>query len=92
MGIVLLSNPLEARMRKPNMNQPLKTGDRIRLVSMPMDPDPIPVGTLGTVLRTHDHGDWWQVEVAWDNERSLMLTMPEDCVELVDRKHQLNSH
>ncbi len=61
----------------------LKLGDRIRLISMPMDPDPIPVGSLGTVLRVHVHGDWSQVEVAWDNGRTLMLTMPEDCVEVI---------
>lgn len=63
----------------------LKLGDRIRLISMPMDPDPIPVGSLGTVLRVHNHGDWSQVEVAWDSGRTLMLTMPDDCVEVVNK-------
>lgn len=66
------------------MRDTLKTGDRIRLISMPLDPDPIPKGTLGVVLRVHDHGDWQQVEVAWDNGRKLMLTMPDDCVAVVD--------
>ena len=61
----------------------LKLGDRIRLISMPLDPDPIPVGSLGTVLRIHNHGDWSQVEVAWDCGRTLMLTMPEDQIEIV---------
>ncbi len=61
----------------------LKLGDHIRLISMPMDPDPIPVGSLGTVLRIHAHGDWSQVEVAWDNGRTLMLTVPPDQIEIV---------
>ena len=65
------------------MDEPLKTGDRIRLISMPNDPDPIPIGSLGVVLRVKDHGDWQQVEVAWDNGRELMLTLPEDCVERI---------
>ena len=62
----------------------LKLGDRIRLISMPLDPDPIPVGSLGTVLRVHAHGDWSLVEVAWDNGRTLMLTVPDDCVAIID--------
>lgn len=64
--------------------QQLNTGDRIRLISMPNDPAPVPIGTKGTVLRTHVHSDWCQVEVAWDNGRSLMLTMPDDCVAIVE--------
>lgn len=65
------------------MIESLKPGDRIRLISMPNDPDPIPFGSLGVVLRVIDHGDWQQVEVAWDNGRELMLTIPEDCVERI---------
>ncbi len=63
----------------------LQKGDRIRLRSMPMDPDPIPVGSLGTVVEVIDHHDWIQVDVDWDNGRSLMLTLPEDTFELVER-------
>ncbi len=37
------------------MHTRLKKGDRIRLVSMPQDPDPIPVGSLGTVVAVHEH-------------------------------------
>jgi hypothetical protein len=33
---------------------------------MPEDPDPIPDGTLGTVIQIHEHIDWVQVEVAWE--------------------------
>ncbi len=49
------------------MHTRLKKGDRIRLVSMPQDPDPIPVGSLGTVVEVHEHRDWTQVDVDWDN-------------------------
>ncbi|MEO8271651.1 MAG: DUF4314 domain-containing protein [Aureliella sp.] len=65
------------------MERELKIGDRVRLISMPQDPDPIPVGSLGTVLRVHDQRDWYQVEVTWDNGRELMLAMPDDCDEIV---------
>ena len=65
------------------MQHKLRTGDRIRLLSMPDDPDPVPVGALGTVVRVRDYGAWSQVDVAWDNGRSLMLSMPDDCVAIV---------
>ena len=63
----------------------LQPGDRIRLVSMPNDPDPIPAGSLGTVRSVHEHGDWSQVDVAWDNGRQLMLCFPGDVVTVVSR-------
>ena len=69
------------------MKHNLKKGDRIRLVSMPQDPDPIPIGSLGTVIAVHNHRDWMQVEVDWDSGRSLMLTMPDDCVSIVEPNH-----
>ena len=65
------------------MQTRLKKGDRIRLVSMPQDPDPIPVGLLGTVVEVHEHRDWKQVDVDWDNGRSLMLTIPDDLIEIL---------
>ncbi len=48
---------------------------------------PIPVGSLGTVIEVHEHRDWTQVDVDWDNGRSLMLTMPDDCVAIVEPNH-----
>jgi hypothetical protein len=68
-----------------SLGRSLKTGDRIRLISMPEDPDPVPVGTLVVVLRVIDYREWQQVEVAWDNGRKLMLSLPEDCIELLPR-------
>lgn len=53
-------------------------GTRVRVISLMDDPDPLPVGTEGTVQRFSDFGDWGQVSVKWDNGRSLMLLIPED--------------
>ena len=67
------------------MKVELQAGDRIRLVSMVDDPDPIPTGTTGTVLSVSDQSDWCQVDVDWDNGRSLMLSLPDDRVEVLER-------
>ena len=54
---------------------PVRVGDRVRVTGPMNDPDPIPVGTEGTV-------DWvgqWvsdytrQIGVKWDNGRTLIL-------------------
>lgn len=58
-------------------------GDRIRLVSMLDDPDPIPRGTTGTVTAVRQQRTWAQVDVAWDNGRTLMLVVPPDEFEVI---------
>ncbi len=58
-------------------------GERIRLISMPEDPDPIPAGSLGTVCAIHPHHGWTQIEVDWDNGRRLMLSLPDDVIEIL---------
>jgi Domain of unknown function (DUF4314) len=63
----------------------LRAGDRIRLISMVDDPDPIPVGALGTVLDIFQRDGWLQVDVDWDNGRALMLTIPPDVVEVLTK-------
>jgi hypothetical protein len=59
-----------------------KAGDRIRLIAMPDDPDPIPTGEVGTVISVasfgHGRHAWHQVDVEWGNGRNLMLTLPPD--------------
>ena len=65
------------------MKTNLKAGDRVRLLSMTDDPDPIPAGTIGTVVGVYPQSDWTQVDVDWDNGRSLMLSIPPDVVELL---------
>jgi hypothetical protein len=68
---------------------PPRPGDRIRLVAMPDDPDPIPPGATGTVTSVHPHGSgpnrWFQVLVDWDNDRKLMLSIPPDQFEVLGR-------
>ena len=68
------------------MNHTPRQGDRIRLVSMTGDPDPIPVGQLGMVVSVSRHGSgkdaWNQIDVAWDNGRTLMLVCPPDEFEI----------
>jgi hypothetical protein len=57
-------------------------GDRVRLVSMGDDPDPIPAGTAGTVTHTAElmfvKKKQVQVGVRWDNGRSLSCICPPD--------------
>jgi hypothetical protein len=55
-------------------------GTRIRLDFMGEDdPNPVPVGTLGTVLNgTHMSDNTLQVSVRWDNGRALSLVCPPD--------------
>lgn len=68
----------------------LKAGDRIELVSMPNDPDPIPFGTRGTVtwnggwVRGITARDYEQISVKWDNGRTLGLCIPPDVVRVVN--------
>lgn len=65
------------------MQTQLKVGDRIRLVSMTDDPDPIPVGTIGTVVGIYPQHDWTQVDVDWVCGRTLMLSIPPDRIERI---------
>ncbi len=64
-----------------------RKGDRIRLLVMPGDPDPIQVGQLGTVVYVSKHRDskdaWRQIDVAWDNGRTLMLVSLPDRFEIL---------
>jgi len=58
-------------------------GDRIRLTSsMADDPDPVPIGTEGTVISAREitglGPPYVQVGVSWDNGRSLGLVCPPD--------------
>lgn len=62
-----------------------KTGDRVRMLHMPDDPDPIPTGTEGEVVlvnpvRMGPDGErnFTQVLVKWDNGRSLSCVVPPD--------------
>jgi hypothetical protein len=69
------------------MNTLPRIGDRIRLLAMHDDPDPIQVGQTGTVVGITHHGggkgEWSQVDVSWDNGRTLMLVSPPDVFEII---------
>lgn len=66
-----------------------KIGDRVRLIFMPNDPNPIPPNTEGTVtyINHMPHGMDFRVQigVAWDNGRSLSCICPPDHVEIIER-------
>lgn len=47
-------------------------GDRIELVEMPDDPEPIPPGAKGTIKRI-TAGPYPQIHVEWDDGYTLML-------------------
>ena len=76
------------RMLREDAVSQLKAGDRVRLVRMADDPDPIPVGQRGTVVGIHPHDGWTQVDVEWDNGRSLMLSIPPDEIEIETEANQ----
>ena len=64
-----------------------QNGDRIRLVSMDDDPNPIQPGQLGTITCVNVIGSgpeqWMQIDVEWDNGRKLMLACPPDRFEVI---------
>lgn len=60
-------------------------GDRVRLVSMGKDPDPIAPGTEGVVthvaeLKFPGERPQMQVSVNWDNGRRLSCLLPPDVI------------
>ena len=60
-------------------------GKRIKLLSMPNDPDPIPIGSEGVVeMVGHEFQGSTQLFVKWDNGRSLMLLGGGDTFKVVE--------
>ena len=67
------------------MTTPIRRGDRIRLLSMPDDPDPIPAGSTGTIESVTE-GPLGQVHVKWDDSgRTLSLVPGVDRFEVIER-------
>ncbi len=55
-------------------------GKRIKMISMD-DPDPIEPGEMGTVIKLDGAG---QIQVKWDNGRTLSVIPEEDRFEILD--------
>ena len=63
----------------------VRAGDRIRLINMPDDPDPIPAGSTGTIESVTD-GPLGQIHVKWDDSgRTLSLVPGVDRFEVIER-------
>jgi hypothetical protein len=66
----------------------MKVGDRVEMISMPEDPNPIEAGTKGTIrsLNKVDFGrgdSFTQIRVDWDNGRKLMVCIPPDQIRVI---------
>ena len=60
---------------------PVPYGTRIELIDMPNDPCPIPSGSRGTVIAPSNGA---QLNVRWDNGRSLFLLPDVDRYVIID--------
>lgn len=69
-------------------------GQRIEMLHMPDDPDPIPAGTCGTITAagqlpfTHNGKPQFQLQVTWDNGRSLSCICPPDQIKILSPAEQ----
>lgn len=68
------------------LRQRYPAGTRICLDSMENDPQPIPSGTMGTVVVVDDMG---QLVMKWDNGRSLSLIPGEDDFHVIQPEKNL---
>lgn len=64
---------------------PVQAGSLIELRNMPDDPNPIPVGTRGTVRTAVRVGDEWHISVDWENGRTLSVLHPFDSFVVLSR-------
>lgn len=76
----------------PTNPSAISVGDRIRLLAMPDDPNPVPIGTEGVVQMVTDISFHKEKEiqliVKWDNGRSLSCICPPDLVEIVSQQDE----
>ena len=69
-----MSMKKQSETQRHNKNFKELVGKRIKLLSMPNDPDPIPIGSEGLVEMVGSEFDnTTQIFVKWDNGRSLIL-------------------
>ncbi len=64
-------------------------GDRIRLISIDNDPNPVMIGEEGMIVNINCHGSggdfWEQFDVCWDNGRNLMLISPPNVFKIIQK-------
>jgi len=64
----------------------IRPGDRLSLIAMPNDPDPIPAGSEGVVVEVTE-GPLAQIVVEWIGlNRSLALILGVDVFEIIGRE------
>lgn len=68
------------------LKQRYPAGTRICLDRMENDPNPIPSGTMGTVVAVDDMG---QLIMKWDNGRGLSLIPGEDRFHVIQQEEDL---
>ncbi|WP_166906168.1 DUF4314 domain-containing protein [Mycobacterium sp. DL440] len=62
----------------------VQPGDRVQITgAMPEEPDPVPVGTQGTVVGVNLWAQ--QADVEWDNGRRLFLLLDVDPYQVIAR-------
>ncbi len=61
----------------------MKIGDRIMLIEMVRDPDPILPGAQGTIQDVCKYTGWVQVWIQWDNGRTVALCIPPDSARVI---------
>jgi len=55
-----------------------QVNDKIKLLRMVNDPDPIETGSIGTITSIVNIGKETIINVDWDNNRSLNVILPYD--------------
>ena len=60
-----------------------QAGDRIELIRMDNDPNPIAPGTRGVIDFVNVMHDMTQIGVQWANGRKLMLVLPDDIIKKI---------
>jgi hypothetical protein len=69
--------------RLKELKEKYPVGTRVKCISMPQEPHPVPRGTIGTVTGVDDLGT---IHVHWDNHSALGLVIDVDKFEIVDQK------
>ena len=76
-----MNHPSRWAYRCEHARRSYPPGTRIRLLEMSEDPNPVPVGSCGTVLAVDDAG---QLLMQWDNGRNLSLVPGTDNFEVLE--------